>query len=127
MRRLSLVLLPAATSLSLLVANPVSAACDPNNLTVDTGIACATPPGASPRSLVGGGSIFTVVTNTLIFLVGAISILMIIIGGLRYVLSSGNEKAVTDAKNTILYAVIGVVVALAAYAIVNFVTTKAGF
>ncbi len=46
---------------------------------------------------------------------------MIIIGGLRYVVSGGNATAVTAAKNTILYAIVGVIVALLAYAIINFV------
>jgi hypothetical protein len=48
---------------------------------------------------------------------------MLIIGGVRYTMSGGNDKSVAAAKNTILYAVIGVVVALLAYAIVNFVLT----
>ena len=46
---------------------------------------------------------------------------MLIIGGFRYVLSNGNEKSVTAAKDTILYAIIGVVIALLAFAIINFV------
>lgn len=61
------------------------------------------------------------VTNVLIFIIGAIAVLMIIIGGMRYVLSAGDQSATTSAKNTILYAVIGLVVAFMAYAIVNFV------
>ncbi len=46
---------------------------------------------------------------------------MLIIGGIRYTISGGDSTAVTSAKNTILYAVIGIIVALLAYAIVNFV------
>ena len=46
---------------------------------------------------------------------------MIIVGGLRYVVSGGNTASVTAAKNTILYAIVGIVVALLAYAIINFV------
>jgi hypothetical protein len=49
---------------------------------------------------------------------------MIIVGGLRYVLSAGDPKNTQAAKDTILYAVIGVVVALLAYAIVNFVLAQ---
>jgi hypothetical protein len=48
---------------------------------------------------------------------------MIIVGGLRYVLSNGDTKAAGDAKNTILYSVVGIIVAVAAFAIVAFVTT----
>ena len=64
------------------------------------------------------------VGNILIFLTGAISVLMIIIGGVRYSLSGGDQGTITSAKNTILYAVVGVVVSVAAYAIVNFVLTN---
>jgi hypothetical protein len=63
-------------------------------------------------------------TNALIFLVGAISVIMMVIGGLRYVTSNGDSKSVEGAKNTITYAVIGIIVAIAAYAIVNFVVTN---
>lgn len=74
--------------------------------------------------LFGTSGIFSTVTNILLFAVGAISVIMIIIGGLRYVTSGGNTANVTAAKNTILYAVVGVVVALFAYAMVNFVLTS---
>jgi len=61
------------------------------------------------------------VADVLIFLIGAVSVIMIIVGGLRYVLSNGDSKNAAAAKDTILYAVVGVVVAIAAYAIVKFV------
>ncbi|MGB3945216.1 MAG: hypothetical protein WBK76_00030 [Candidatus Saccharimonadales bacterium] len=71
--------------------------------------------------LFGQTGIFRTITNVLLFILGAISVIMIIIGGLRYVISGGNATAVTAAKNTILYAIVGVIVALLAYAIINFV------
>jgi hypothetical protein len=46
---------------------------------------------------------------------------MLIYGGIRYTTSGGNANSVTAAKNTILYAIIGLVVAIFAYAIVNWV------
>lgn len=61
------------------------------------------------------------ISNTLIFVVGAIAVIMVIIGGLRYVLSNGDSAGLKSAKDTILYAIIGVVVALVAYALVSFV------
>lgn len=61
------------------------------------------------------------IVNILLFVIGTISVIMIIVGGLRYVLSGGDSNSVTAAKNTVLYAVIGLVVAIMAYAIVNFV------
>ena len=72
-------------------------------------------------NLFGNSGIFSTITNTLLFILGAISVIMIIIGGLRYVISGGDSAAVTAAKNTILYAIVGVIVAILAYAVINFV------
>lgn len=66
------------------------------------------------------------VSNTLIFVVGAVAVIMIIIGGLRYVLSNGDAAGLKSAKDTILYSLIGVVVALVAYALVSFVIGRFG-
>jgi hypothetical protein len=66
------------------------------------------------------GFIQTVV-NILLFLLGAVAVVMIVIGGIKYTTSNGDSSSVTSAKNTILYAVVGLVVAIMAYAIVNFV------
>ena len=57
----------------------------------------------------------------MLFLVGAISVIMVVVGGLRYVISGGNTTNVGAAKNTILYAIVGLVISLLAYAIINFV------
>ncbi|MCA9325064.1 hypothetical protein KDA23_03300 [Candidatus Saccharibacteria bacterium] len=72
----------------------------------------------------GQGGIFRTITNVMLFLIGAISVIMLIIGGIRYVVSGGDSTAVQNAKNTILYAIVGVVVAILAYAVVNFVITS---
>lgn len=65
--------------------------------------------------------IFATVSNTLIYIVGAVAVIFLIIGGLRYVISNGDPKNVTAAKDTILYAIIGIIVAIISYAAVNFV------
>lgn len=90
---------------------------------IGTGADCAKPTGAA-ENLFGDGSIFNTVTNILLFLIGAISVVMLIIGGIRYVVSGGDQGAVTSAKNTILYAIIGIVVAFLAFAAVRFVTDQ---
>ena len=74
-----------------------------------------------PAELLGDAGILTTITNILLFVVGALSVLMLIIGGLRYVISGGNASAVTAAKNTILYAIVGLIIAFLAYAAINFV------
>ena len=76
----------------------------------------------TPENLFSGdNAIFKTIVNILLFIIGAISVIMLIIGGIRYVVSGGDQNAVSGAKNTILYAIIGIIVALLAYAIVNFV------
>lgn len=62
--------------------------------------------------------------GTMLFILGTISVIMIIVGGIKYTTSNGDQAKVTSAKNTILYAVVGLVVALLAYAIVNFVIAQ---
>ena len=69
----------------------------------------------------GCTGVVTTIANTALFILGSVAVLMLIYGGIRYTISGGDEKAITSAKNTILYAVIGIFVAVAAYAIVNFV------
>lgn len=68
--------------------------------------------------------IFRTVVNIMLFLIGAVAVIMLVIGGIRYVVSGGNQDQVTGAKNTIMYAIIGIVVAFLAYAAVSFVTTN---
>ena len=69
-----------------------------------------------------GDQVKTVV-NILLYMLGAIAVVMIVIGGIRYATSNGESSSIKSAKDTILYAVIGLVVAIMAYAIVNFVLT----
>lgn len=71
--------------------------------------------------LLGQAGAFTTITNMMLFVLGALSVIMIIVGGFKYILSGGNSSAVTGAKNTILYAIVGLVVAMFAYAIISFV------
>ena len=58
-------------------------------------------------------------------IVGAISVIMIIIGGFRYITSSGDSSNVQAAKNTILYAIVGLAIVLLAQLIINFVVGQA--
>lgn len=61
------------------------------------------------------------VVNILLYVLGAIAVIMIVIGGIRYTTSNGESSQISSAKNTILYAVIGLIIAVMAYSIVNFV------
>lgn len=91
-------------------------------LTAANGVDCAKGNDV-PDTLFGSGSIFTNIVNVLLFVIGAISVIMLIIGGIRYTISAGDSGNVTAAKNTIMYALIGLAVAFLAFAIVNWVLT----
>lgn len=69
-------------------------------------------------------SIVADVINIISLVVGVVSVIMIIIGGLRYITSNGDSGNVTNAKNTILYAIIGLVVVALAQLLVRFVIER---
>ncbi len=74
-------------------------------------------------SLQQGATNFKVknIINFAIYILGGVAVMMIIIGGIRIAISNGEASAVKAGKDTILWAVIGVVVSVMAYTIVNFV------
>lgn len=94
-------------------------------LTVQEGAEAARAEGM-PAELVGDGGIFTRITSIALYVIGAISVIMLIWGGLRYILSGGDSKKITDAKNTVLYAIIGLIISFLAYAIIRFVLNAIG-
>ena len=71
-----------------------------------------------------GSTLYTIVRNVvnlLIFIIGIIAVIMIVIGGFRYTTSGGDGSQTKSARDTIIYAVVGLVIAIMAYSIVNFV------
>ncbi len=91
---------------------------------IQAGVNCAG--GDNGATLFGDGSIFNNIVNTLLFVIGAASVIMLIVGGIRYTTSNGAAAQVTAAKNTIMYALVGLVVAFLAFAIVNWVLGSLG-
>jgi uncharacterized membrane protein YtjA (UPF0391 family) len=69
-------------------------------------------------------TIITTVINVFSLVVGVVSVIMIIVGGFRYITSGGDSGKVGGAKNTIIYALIGLVVVALAQFIVQFVLNK---
>jgi len=88
--------------------------------------ACAADPTASVCATQTNdfNSIVTIIVNTLLFLIGAISVLMVIVGAFMYTTSGGDSAQLTKAKNTIIYSIVGLVVAALAYAIVTYVVSQ---
>jgi heme/copper-type cytochrome/quinol oxidase subunit 2 len=64
------------------------------------------------------------IVNLLSAIVGIVAVIMIIFGGLRYITSGGNDSSVTGAKNTILYAIIGLIIVALAQVLVRFTLNK---
>ena len=77
--------------------------------------------GSSSTATLQVDDIVLAVVNWLLFAVGVISVVMLIVGGIKYATSAGDSNKVTSAKNTIMYAIIGLAVAVLAFAIVGFV------
>lgn len=68
--------------------------------------------------------ILNLIINVALGVIGFVAVVMIIMGGVQYTTSSGDAAKVTKAKNTIMYGVIGLVIALLAFAIVNFILSN---
>ena len=79
---------------------------------------------AKKDTLFGPDSLWNRVLNTVTYIAGAIAVLMIIIGGIRYTTANGDQQQITSAKNTVLYSLVGLVLAIMANAIVNFVLSR---
>lgn len=121
----SLLIVPAISlgvSVALPALTPVTAGAQtaPADLNLSNGASSAKGTGQQ-TDLFGANGVFKTITNVLLYVIGAISVIMLIIGGIRYVVSGGDSSAITSAKNTILYAIVGIVIAVLAYAAVNFI------
>jgi hypothetical protein len=78
----------------------------------------ATDAGASDGDF---NNIFTNIINTILYIVGFAAVAMIIIGGIMYTTSAGDEKRTTQGKKIVIGSLIGLAIAILAYVIVNFV------
>lgn len=95
---------------------------------LDGGVDASRPRDADKKSTVPDDLIAWIglFTNVLLFLAGAIAVIVIIYGGIRYATSTGDAARVKQAKDTILYGVIGLVVSILAFAIVQFIIQNLG-
>lgn len=115
-----------------LVPATVSAAATDNIQTqLCTGIGDATGSGDTTCGTEGAGgdnstitNLLTKIVNIFTLVVGIIAVLMIIIGGFKYITSGGESSNISGAKNTIIYAIIGLIIVALAQVIVHFVVNK---
>jgi hypothetical protein cdiviTM7_00647 len=85
--------------------------------------ACSTDPNniVCANSSESVDPVIKTVIRYLLIISGIVSVVMVIIGGLKYSTSNGDSAKLSSAKNTILYAIIGVIISALAYGIVDYV------
>ena len=77
-----------------------------------------------PASTTSLDSVISTAINLISLVVGVIAVIMVIIGGLKYITSNGDANSISSAKTTIIYALVGLVVVAVAQVIVRFVLAK---
>ena len=90
-------------------------ACKPG----DTSVVC------QAKNETGAEDLVKNIINILLTVASVVAVIMIIIGGIRYATSNGDSASISAAKNTILYSVIGLVIAIFSYAIVQYAYSQA--
>lgn len=73
-----------------------------------------------PQNELGGSQLQNVLSFVFV-IAGIIAVIMILVASLQYITSTGDPQKTKKAKDTIIYALIGLVVAISASVIVNFV------
>lgn len=127
-------LLSAATLIAVPVAVPALASAATNDIqtclaqgtnfdTTGNGSTCSGNSQTS-QGTTGINNIIKTVINIFSLIVGVVAVIMIIVGGFRYITSGGDSSNVSSAKNTIIYAIIGLVIVALAQFIVQFVLNK---
>ena len=91
---------------------------------VSDGIGAATTSEMEGRKIDGDSGLVKSVVNILLWVIGILSIIMIIFSGIRYVTSAGDASKTKAAQNTLIYSVVGLIVAIMAWAIVDLVVNK---
>ncbi len=64
------------------------------------------------------------IVSTLLFVAGLLAVIVIIYSGIKYMTANGDKQKIESAKSTLIYAIVGLVIAIVAYAIVNYVISK---
>ncbi len=133
-RTLKLIAITLFTSAGLVLANtgivsaqaaaPAPSTTDANKTAACEGLALTGTTCDSTTNATGVNDTIKLVIDILSLVVGVAAVIMIIIGGLKYILSQGEGANTAGAKNTILYAIIGLVVVALAQVIVRFVLNK---
>ena len=79
-----------------------------------------------PTQILGVDGTFSNIINTILYIAGVVAVAMLIFGGIRFMVSRGDKDKVQKAKNTVIYAIIGLILVIFSYAIVNFIISATG-
>lgn len=116
----ALVLVPVAVPALVSADQIQTGVCNGASLDLNSSAGCSTTTSGTSKI----NSIVTTVINIFSIVVGVVAVIMIILGGFKYITSNGDSNNVSGAKNTIIYAIIGLVIVALAQFIVQFVLNK---
>lgn len=98
----------------------------PNGCFFKTSLSYAGP-GAVAMSLGCLAQIIINIIDLALSFLGAVALLFLIFGAIKFVISRGDPKALEEAQKTMTYAVLGVVIVLGSFILINIVSTALGY
>jgi hypothetical protein len=119
---LTMCLMAAPLSATAASFNPLGAGCDQPQAQSSTVCSSGQPTTDDPIS--GSNGILVHATHIVAFIAGAAAVILLILGGIRYITSGGDPADIKTAKDTVVYALVGLVVIAVADALVTFVADK---
>ena len=124
----SLMIVPALllslTFAGAAIAPAYAANCDPaGGLTTATSADCSSGKGQNTNGLFDNDGIIHTIINLMLFIIGILCVVMIIYGGISYVLSAGAADKAKKARDTVVYSVVGLVIAIVAFSLVQWVVS----
>ena len=105
---------------------PTNVSAQAANSVVKKGITTATTADMENKSIAGEGGLISILINFLLWAVGILSVAMIIFSGFRYITSTGDAAKTKSAQTALTYSIVGLIVAVFAWAIVNIVLDRIG-
>lgn len=116
---LSLIALPALAT-PVAAVNPVEQVCSGGG----SGSAACEAADPNEGALLGAEGVVTRAVQFIVYIAGALSVVLVVLGGIKYATSNGDSGNIQSAKNTVIYALVGLIVAVFAQAIVSFVLSR---
>jgi len=124
MKRIRLFMAACAVFIGMGGMVPAVAMADSAQSTVCTTLGSNSSCTSTPHGSVSLSKVVTAIINIFSVIIGVTAVIMIMVGGFRYITSGGDSSNITSAKNTVVYAIIGLVIVAMAQFIVKFVLDK---